>query len=99
VAGPSEGAAAAAAAAGAGAAAHLNLSVCLLLLLPQVAFDHWKGEAKGRDSSTTFQAEGVDMLLFNKEGQITTLVQFDMQNYSKQLRGAGAVDAPEGRST
>ncbi|WIA21418.1 hypothetical protein OEZ85_000632 [Tetradesmus obliquus] len=63
----------------------------------RVAFDHWKGEAKGKDSSARFEAEGVDMLLFNAEGQITTLVQFDMQDYSKQLRGAAAA-APEGRN-
>jgi hypothetical protein len=63
----------------------------------QVAFDHWKGEAKGRDSSAHFETEGVDMLLFNAEGQITTMVQFDMQDYSKQLRGAAAA-APEGKN-
>jgi hypothetical protein len=61
----------------------------------QVAFDHWRGEAKGKDSDAHFDLEGVDMLLFNAAGQITTLVQFDMQDYSKQLKGAAA---PEGKS-
>jgi hypothetical protein len=38
------------------------------------------------------------MLLFNAAGQITTLVQFDMQDYSKQLKGAAAAAAPEGKN-
>jgi hypothetical protein len=45
----------------------------------QVAFDHWQGEAYGRDSDTSFVVEGVDMILFTGEGKISTLVQFDMQ--------------------
>eukprot|EP00879_Flechtneria_rotunda_P002560 GHRR01002759.1.p1 GENE.GHRR01002759.1~~GHRR01002759.1.p1 ORF type:complete len:340 (+),score=136.86 GHRR01002759.1:341-1360(+) len=52
----------------------------------RVAFDHWHGEAQGRDSDVKFSTEGVDMILFNAHGQLSTLVQFDMQDYSKQLR-------------
>lgn len=59
----------------------------------RVAFDHWHGEAKGRDSDVKFTVEGVDMLLFNKSGQISTLVQFDMQDYSKQLQGSAPAPA------
>lgn len=33
-----------------------------------------------------FEVEGVDMLLFNDEGKISTLVQFDMQ--VRQLPGS-----------
>eukprot|EP00775_Hariotina_reticulata_P007414 gene7414-7623_t len=60
----------------------------------RVAFDHWQGEAHGRDSGASFVVEGVDMILFTEQGKISTLVQFDMQDYSKQLRGQA--DAPAG---
>lgn len=73
----------------------MQLNSGLLVWVSQVAFDHWHGEAKGRDSDVKFSVEGVDMLLFNKSGQISTLVQFDMQDYSKQLQGTA--EAPAGK--
>jgi hypothetical protein len=59
----------------------------------RVAFDYWHGEAQGRDSDVKFTVEGVDMILFNKQGQINTMVQFDMQDYSKQLQGPAPAPA------
>lgn len=76
----------------------LNVCHYLLPLLRalQVAFDYWHGDAKGRDSDATFAVEGVDMLLFDGQGQITTLVQFDMQDYSRQLQGNAGAPAGSG---
>lgn len=68
----------------------MHAALCCVPRRRQVAFDHWRGEAVGRDDpSARFVVEGVDMLLFNEEGQITVLVQFD-----QQVRRACCVLAP-----
>lgn len=47
---------------------------------PCLALYHNRKPPSHKHSPTAkFTVEGVDMLLFNDEGKISTLVQFDMQ--------------------
>jgi hypothetical protein len=68
-----------------------------------VGFDHWRGHVHDKHLSAAepqegaaFTVEGLDLLLFDGDNRISHILKFDIQDYSKQLKGQEEDKAPAG---